>query len=366
MSAPILDTPVNSFPLERPSLASRRRERPVVESILPYYIAGSENRLAAFVSQSDRAVFEFGNPLLLVGPTGTGKTAIALHLAAREATAMAEQQGPAKISYLPASDFARRFAEAIDADDLPPLREELDRAAVLVIDDLHRINTKPAAQEELAGRIESRTEAGRPTVLTSRRLPSEVRGMRPLLISRALPGLTIPLQPPGHEARELLLRELAMAQSLEIDPDLLDLLAAGLRADLPVRSLQAAIKQITLWSRMNDSPPDASAVQAAIDTVGRGNDVSIGAITGAVARYFRLRTAELKSSSRRQRIVRARSLAMMLARRLTTNSLHQIGDHFGGRDHSTVLHAIRKCESLIEQDGDLRRAADEVAEKFSG
>ena len=376
---------VNSFPLERPALRLRRRgtDPHASATALPYFLAGDENRLAAFVCQADAAIFEFGNPLLFIGPTGAGKTALALHTASREATAMGDAHGPATVQYLPAVDFARQYAEAVDADDMPPFRSQIDEAPVLVIDDLNLISDKPAAQDELASRVELRTQAGRPTVLTCRLLPSEIRGMRPMLVSRTLPGLTVPISAPGDETRRLLLRELAVVHagiqthsagpthsagqghSLEIGHDLLDLLAAGLPPDLSCRVLESAVKQIGLWCRMHESSPCVAAVQAALDSVGRGTDVSLSAITSAVARHFRLRSSELKSSSRRQAIVRARSLAMLLVRRHTTKSLHQIGDHFGGRDHTTVLHAIRKTESLLATDADLRRALDEVSEKLS-
>ena len=108
-----------------------------------------------------------------------------------------------------------------------------------------------------------------------------------------------------------------------------------------------------------------AAVQSAIEIVGKTEEVSLPTIAGAVAKYFRIKLSELRSSSRKQSLVRARSLAMLLARRLTSKSMHQIGEYFGGRDHTTVLHAIRKTESLLEADADLRRAADEVQQKLS-
>ena len=189
--------------------------------------------------------------------------------------------------------------------------------------------------------------------------------MRPVLISRVLPGLTVPIATPIGESRSTLLRELAVHLGLEIQSDLLKELDRGLESGLPARSFEAALKQVSLWCRMNDSAPTIEAVQSAIDIVGTTEEVSIASITAAVAKYFRIRMSDLRSSSRKQSLVRARSLAMLLARQLTSKSMHQIGDYFGGRDHTTVLHAIRKTESLLQDDPDLRRAADEVAQKLS-
>lgn len=366
---------VISFPLEKPSRWVRRREAPGTSRILPYFIAGEENRLAAFVAVADQPALEIGNPLLLIGPSGTGKSALAMHLAARFACAPGQSEElpanqplgsePDAVLYFTAIDFARAYAQAVEADDLQPLRDQIQQAAVLVIDDLDLIHDKPAAQDELALRIDGRTQRDQPTILTCRRLPSEVRGMRPLLASRAVPGLTIPLAIPAGEARLQLLRELSIHHSVELDDELLDWLHRHIDGRLPARSLEAAIKQISLWCRMHEAPPCKEAAEHAIEAVGKSEEITLAEITASVAKYFRLKRTDLRSSSRKQNLVRARSLAMYLGRRLTSKSMHQIGDYFGGRDHTTVLHAIRKTELLLEQETEVRRAADEIQEKLT-
>ena len=357
-------TTVHSFPLERPLVRQRKRPAPVPSGSLPYFIAGDENRMVHFVACAQTSVFELGNPLLLIGPSGCGKTAIALHLAARESS-RSETGEPKPVLYYPAVDFARLYAEAVGADDLPPLRQELNEAPILVIDDLHLINDKLAAQDELAARIEERVSRGFPTLLTCKRLPSEIRGMRPLLVSRVLPGLTIPLELPATAARSQLLRELAVHLDLPMNPTLFDLLDRKLEPKLPTRSLEAALKQIALWCRMHGTKPDEDAVSSAVSVVGEREEVSLASIGTTVARYFRLKITEVRSSSRKQNLVRARSLGMFLARKMTAKSMHQIGEYFGGRDHTTVLHAIRKTELLLETDTELQLAAAEIREKFN-
>ncbi len=359
------ESSVTSFPLECPALRVRRRDAHAFNGSLPYFIAGEENRMVAFLGQTEIPVFDLGNPVLLLGPSGVGKTSFALHLAARQGVALATDQTPAAVLCMKAVDFSRQYADAVASDDMPPFRSMIDDAAVLVIDDLHLMANKAAAQDELALRIDARMQGNRATVLTCRRLPSEIRGMRPMLISRVFPGLTIAMKPPLGESRKLLLRELALHHGLEIEDDLLGLLASGLDDRLPTRSLEAAIKQISLWCRMNQSTVTADAIHAAMELAGRSDEVSLASITNAVSRYFRQKSSDLRSGSRKQQIVRARSLAMFLARRLTSKSMHQIGAYFGGRDHTTVLHAIRKTEALLQDDVDLRRAVDEVTEKLS-
>ena len=116
---------------------------------------------------------------------------------------------------------------------------------------------------------------------------------------------------------------------------------------------------------MNDAPPSPKAIDLAIGIVGKTQELSLADIANTVAKHFRLRLSDLRSSSRKQNLVRARSLAMLIARKITAKSMHQIGDYFGGRDHTTVLHAIRKTESLLNDDVDLRRMSDEITEKLT-
>ena len=360
-----VDSDVAVVPLERPIQRTRRRSATAPSPLLlPYFIAGAENRLASFVARQETSLFDLGNPLLFTGPVGSGKTSLALHVAQREANQLGYTESSA-ILHLPASDFSRRFAEAVSADDLPPFREEINRVPVLVIDDLHLMLTKPAAQEELAARIEHRTDHFLSTILTCRRMPTEIRGLRPSLVSRSLPGLTIPLKCPSGESRRMLLFELAMQFDVTLDEMLLAMLDEGLPSDAPARSLAASMKQIDLWCRMHEKPPCVEAVTSALEQVAPETQLTLKKITTAVARRFGLRSRDLLSSSRKAHIVRARSLAMLLARRLTPQSMNRIGDHFGGRDHTTVMHAIRKTEAQLDDDADLRQAANEISEKLS-
>lgn len=359
---------IETFPLERPLLRSRPRsvKTPAITSVsLPYFVSGEENRLACFICQSDSPKL-LSQPLLLIGPKGCGRTTIALHLAAKLAAEMSLGGDPDGVRYLTATDFAREYAEAVAADDLPPLRDAFDSAPILVLDDLHLIAGKNAAQDELSIRIDRRIAMGLPTLITSRRLPSETRGLRPQLSSRCVVGLTIPIRYPGADCRIAILRELAMTRGLAMGDELIGLLNAGLRPDLSMLSLESAIKQVDLHCRMHQcTTVDVTAIQAAINATTGRSEVDLATIARTVARVWGHRTKDLRSGSRKQSVVRARSLAMLLARQMTSHSLDKIGEYFGGRDHSTVLHAIRKTESLLVSDDDLSRMMHEVTEKLA-
>lgn len=382
---------VRSIRLRVPRRLSKGRSANAPTPLLRDFLAGPENRLLAFVCEDQESLVERGNPLLLVGPSGAGKTALAMTLAGAAAERIAvaadadsDSQGQSEsqpaskrrkreeetkstkpageVLALPAIDFARRYSEAVDGDDVLRFRETIDQADVLLLDDVHLMVEKGAAQEELAHRLTVRTEHGRVTILTCRRAPSEIRGFRPILSSRMLPGLMLSVALPETATRRALLAQLAAERELELDADLLDLLERGLPREIPAAKLQAAMLHVALLAGEHDQPIDTRIIQAGIDAATRSQQPSIAEVTQSIAKRFKLRVADLKGPTRKQQVVRARSLAMFLSRQLTDHSLQKIGDFFGGRDHTTVLHACRKIESQWNETADLSRIAAEVTE----
>lgn len=357
----------------------QNRHANVVMPLLPVFFAGEENRFAAFVCgtpSGDKEVDGFRDalagmgPVLLVGPSGCGKSTIANHLAAKlldvlgDNTPPSETARPLALMSMPGIDFARLYARAVDSDDITQFRAELQTAPVLVIDDVHLMVDKAAAQDELAARLESRSAASLPTILTCRRLPTQVPGLRPLLVSRMLPGLTVPIRLPGPEAVRMIVTVLAQRRDLLLREEDVEFLCGGLPLEIPARQIESIVRHLELWCRMKASPPNMIAIREAIASLEPATEISTDKVAKIVARRYKLKLSELKSGTRRQEVVRARSLAMFLSRQLTGSSYDKIGKYFGGRDHTTVLHACRKTESLIENDNELRVAANEVSDQL--
>lgn len=360
-----MNAPPTTIELTTPRLQRRGSQRDLPTGLLERFYFGSENALAAFVCHQSEPINERGNPLLFVGPSGCGKTTLALTVAAAEQQRRQESNGdqPAGVRFVTGSDFARTYGLAIQNEDLSHFRTRIEQAAIWVVDDVHSLTDKTAAQHELAARIEARVSNHQTTILTCRRLPSELRGVRPLLASRMLPGLTVPISYPSAATRLAILAALCRRFKLEIEDDWIDLLGHGLPENLPVPRLSAVVQQLRL--RLADGARlHADLIAKTIHETGSQKDVTIAMIAKIVAKRFHLKTADLKSSTRRQQVVRARSLAMYLGRQLTEFSLQQIGTYFGGRDHTTVLHACRTTERLLVENNQLRQAADEVKQQL--
>ncbi|MEM6690410.1 MAG: helix-turn-helix domain-containing protein [Planctomycetota bacterium] len=360
---------VRTWAIESPPLRAHGRRRGITQTALPYFVSGPENRLASLACAGDVDVFSLGNPVLVIGPSGSGKTTVMLHLANRaliasRSTSIDQPSIDGEVLYISAVDFAKDYAESVAAEDVSSLADRLDRALVLVVDDVHSIADKPSAQAELARRIEHRCDRGKAVLVSFRHMPQETRGISTALASRCSPGLTIPLSVPGPLIRQQLLSELAATRDIELTSDQLKLLDAKLETGITVPGMAASINQLDLWCRMNESGIDAQAIESSAKHSRQSRDLSLQAITQAVGRHFKIRVTDLRSSTRRKQIMRARSLAMWLARQCTSMSLQQIGDYFGGRDHTTVMHAVRQIDSLMDADAVIRRAANELREKL--
>jgi chromosomal replication initiator protein len=220
----------------------------------------------------------------------------------------------------------------------------------LLIDDIQFFAGKSHSQEEFFHTFNTLLEGQRQVIITSDRFPKEMTGVEERLISRFGSGLTVPIEPPELETRVAILNKKAASQGVELPEDVAFFIARQIHAN--VRELEGALHRIVASARFTGRNVDVELAREALRDLlmFQEKQITINNIQKTVAEYYKMRVSELHSKRRNRQIARPRQLAMALAKELTNLSLPEIGDAFGGRDHTTVIHACRKIEELLQQD----------------
>jgi chromosomal replication initiator protein len=323
------------------------------------FVVGPEN---ALVSVAVQAVLDPAGtaywPLVLYGPSGSGKS----HLAHGLAAAWKAEFSRLPVVLTTAIDFARELAEAIETKTTDDFGGRYRQAALLVLEDLQHLVGKDAAQQELIHILDALADAQARVVVTSQVAPGLLAGLLPALQSRLSAGLAVPLVLPSHEARLAILQRVAAEREINVSSEVLQVLAEGL--DTPVPDMVAAFGHLELAARTQRAPIDAALARRYLAERTTAQQPSLREIALLTARHFSLTLGELRSATRRRAVVTARGVAMYLARLLTTNSLDEIGQYFGGRDHTTVAHGCRKTEELLASEPTIRLAVEQLQAKL--
>jgi len=315
------------------------------------FVEGKSNQLAlAAAQQVAENPGESYNPLFLYGGVGLGKT----HLMHAVGNALKNQNPHAKVVYLHSERFVADMVKALQLNAITDFKRYYRSVDALLIDDIQFFAKKDRSQEEFFHTFNALLEGGQQMILTCDRYPKEIDGLEERLKSRFGWGLTVAVEPPELETRVAILMKKATQARIDLPPDAAFFIAQRIRSN--VRELEGALKRVIASAHFTRKSIDIDLIKDSLKDLLALQDrqVSQDNIQRTVAEYYKIKVADLMSRRRSRSVARPRQVAMALAKELTNHSLPEIGDSFGGRDHTTVLHACRKIKELRETNSDIR------------
>jgi chromosomal replication initiator protein len=316
------------------------------------FIVGKSNELAYNAAQ---AVAEPGpvgfNPLFLHGTTGLGKT----HLMHAIGNAFLQRQPDARVAYMSAEKFMVEFLAALRAKDTIAFKQRLRSVDLLMIDDVQFIAGKESTQEEFFHTMNEIISAGKRLVITADRSPQNLEGIQERILSRMAWGLVADINPADYELRLNILHAKlgTMTQNVAVPAEVIEFLARKITAN--VRELEGALNRVVAYAALVNAPVTLQFTRETLADLLRAHEkkLTIDEIQRKVADYYALKMTDLLSARRAREVARPRQVAMYLAKKLTPRSLPEIGRRFGGRDHTTVMHAVKRIEELRAADSEL-------------
>jgi chromosomal replication initiator protein len=340
---------------EEPEPAARVRD-PSVPNFDPRYrfetfVIGKANEVAATAARTLATAKSVSfNPLFIHGGTGRGKT----HLLHAIGHAFLGQNRSARVVSMSAEKFMVEFIRALKENDTIGFKQRLRNADLLLIDDVQFIAGKDSTQEEFFHTMNEIITAGRRLVITSDRAPQDLDGIAPRILSRLSWGLVADINAADFELRfNIIETKLAALPAVDMPRNVVEFLAR--RVTSSIRELEGALNRIAAYAMMTGRTIDIAFVEEVLANVLRANQrrITIDEIQAQVAEHYRIRKAEMTSARRAREVARPRQVAMYLSKQLTPKSLPDIGRRFGGRDHTTVIHAVRQIEKLRASDAEL-------------
>lgn len=359
-SRPVAETSIQAEPEAAPVLTVTAASRPVKNEksgLNPQFtfatlVTGKANQLARAaalqVAENPGAAY---NPLFVYGGVGLGKT----HLIQAIGNLVYEHNRNARISYIHAERYVSDVVRAYQHKSFNDFKRYYHSLDLLLIDDIQFFGGKNRTQEEFFYAFNALIEAHKQVIITCDTYPREMQGIEDRLISRFGWGLTVAIEPPELEMRVAILIKKAEADKIDLDENVAFFIAQQIQSN--VRELEGALKRVLAYSRFNGQPISVALAKDALKDLMavQIRQVSVENIQKTVADYYKIKVAEMYSKKRSRIVARPRQVAMALAKELTQLSLPDIGDAFGGRDHTTVLHACRKIVELRGIDPNIER-----------
>ncbi|MCZ6731189.1 MAG: chromosomal replication initiator protein DnaA [Gammaproteobacteria bacterium] len=311
------------------------------------HVEGKSNQLArAAARQVGENPGGNNNPLFIYGGVGLGKT----HLMQAAGNILLEKNPSANVAYVHSERFVSDMVKALQHNSISEFKRVYRSLDALLIDDIQFFVRKERSQEEFFHTFNALLEGQRQIIITADRFPKDLIGLAERLISRFGSGLTVAIEPPELETRMAILMKKALAEGVTLPEEVAFFVAKRIRSN--VRELEGALRRIIATAYFTGRIIDVTLASESLKDLLAFQErlVNINNIQKTVAEYYKMRVADLHSKRRSRQIARPRQIAMTLAKELTAHSLPEIGDAFGGRDHTTVLHACRRINELVGSD----------------
>lgn len=332
-----------------------------VSYLFENFIEGDCNRLArsaGYAVAKQPGVTSF-NPLMLYGGVGLGKT----HLVQAIGNEIRSQSPNTKIVYAASEKFTDQFIEALKNHNIQDFISYYRNVDVLILDDVQFLKTKEKTQEIFFHIFNHLHQSGKQIIMTSDCAPKDLQGLQERLVSRFKWGLTADLTLPDFETRMAIIEKKLQTDDISIPDQVLEYIAYTV--DTNIRELEGVMISLIAHASLSDMAIDLELTKKILKHIVREIDSEVGIdyIQKTVSDYFKVEQDDLKAKTRKREIVIARQVAMYFSKDYTNHSLKSIGDHFGGRDHSTVIHAVQSVNNMLDTDAKFRFSVDELKKK---
>jgi chromosomal replication initiator protein len=326
------------------------------------FIKGENNQLAraAAIAVAENPGQTSFNPLFIYGGVGLGKT----HLIHAIGNKILERSPEKKVIYLSSDAFTVEFIEAVQADRINEFSAFYKGMDVLIIDDIQFLVGKEKTQDLFFQIFNSLHQTGKQIILSSDKPPKDLRGLNERMISRFSWGLSADIQPPDFETRIAILKNKSESYGISLSNEILEYIAHNITSN--IRELEGCLIKLLANSSLNSKEINFDLVKQTVREISTNKqiNISIDYITKVVCEFYKVDENKVREKNRRKEVVQARQVAMYLSKQLTKSSLKTIGLHFGGRDHSTVIHAQTSVEDMIKQDSQIADTISSLKNKI--